>query len=70
MIRSLAISPDGKTLALGSTNVHVIDLVSSALFAKTAPIGGATEIAFLPDGSFLITAGGCGSCVFKLPNKQ
>lgn len=61
LIRTLAFSPDRRLLAAGGDGGFLIvwDLWNrTEVVRRTAHAGGVTDLAFTPDGRFLVTAGG------------
>ncbi|MGW1094180.1 WD40 repeat domain-containing serine/threonine protein kinase [Streptomyces sp. NPDC002455] len=61
-VRSLALAPDGKTLAVGGTDaVELWDLRSKAVLTTFTAYGGLWSMAFSPDGKSLAACSGADS---------
>jgi WD40 repeat protein len=60
VIRSLAMSPDGTALVLGSTDktVFMVNLSSGTFESLTGHTGPVVAVAFSADGSYAVTAAG------------
>lgn len=57
-VNFIAVSPDGKEIAFGNGSVRIIDADSGKQLREVNPhIGGASTIAYSPDGRWLLTCG-------------
>ena len=70
-VQGLAFSPDGQMLAIlsGRGRLEVWDVdTADKLVSRPAHPGSGSDLAFLPDGRTLVTVGGDGGAVWKVPS--